>query len=114
MAIGAVLFTLALWQAWRFRVRGDNTARTRVSLAAIGIAGIAISTLGLLVMLTHALLVARQAGNSAYVLSYYSWTTLFGVAGFACSLFNSGRSRILACTCGLLITFLWYQVSLGA
>jgi hypothetical protein len=70
--------------------------------------------LGLLAMLTHAIIVASQTGHSGYVLAYYSWTALFGLVGFVCSLCNTGTSRLLACASGFAVTFLWYQVSLGA
>ena len=82
-------------------------------LPRAGILGISISALGLLAMLTHAVIVASRTGNSAYVLTYYSWTALFGLGGFVCSLWNKGASRLLACASGLAVTFLWYLFSLG-
>ena len=86
---------------------------SRPLAATAGILGISISVLGLLAMLTHAIIVASQTGNSAYVLVYYSWTTLFGLGGFVCSLWNKGTSRLLACASGFAVTLLWYQISLG-
>jgi hypothetical protein len=112
MTVAAAAFVVALSQAWRFRQQADDQAKARALISEIGIAGIAMSIVGLFAMLSHAGLVARQTGNSAYVLPYYSWSVIPGGVGFFFSLFNSGRSRLIACACSVLITALWFQVAM--
>jgi hypothetical protein len=110
MALGGLVFATVLWHAWRRRLRGEPRTRIRPLAATLGTVGISISVLGLLAMLTHALIVASR---SAYVLAYYSWSALFGLGGFVCSLWNKGTSRLLSCASGFGVTFLWYQISLS-